>query len=186
MPPARAVTAAPASAPPPLAPDAPAPRDDAAAVPAPAAASARTEPARIPPVASAPAPTPAPAAKKPAEAGPAGSAADAARARALLDGKAVAAGEFAAKIEPAAKPAAAEASEGRFVVQVGAFAEAAAARETRLKVAQLGLKTYTQVAETQAGRRIRVRVGPFASREEADKALAKAKAAGLPGVVLTL
>jgi DedD protein len=42
------------------------------------------------------------------------------------------------------------------------------------------------VAETPAGSRIRVRVGPFATRDEADKALAKARSAGLAGVVLTL
>jgi DedD protein len=85
-----------------------------------------------------------------------------------------------------AKPAAPAADATRFVVQVGAFAEADAARETRLKVEKLGLKTYTQVAPTAAGNRIRVRVGPFASREEADKALAKARAAGVSAVVLTL
>ena len=60
-------------------------------------------------------------------------------------------------------------------MQVGAFADAAAARETRGKVEKLGLKTYTQVVETASGNRIRVRVGPFASRDEADKALANAR-----------
>ena len=72
------------------------------------------------------------------------------------------------------------------MVQVGAFADAGAAHETRLKVEKLGLKTYTQVASTPAGNRIRVRAGPFASRDEADKALARARAAGLAAVVLTL
>jgi DedD protein len=84
----------------------------------------------------------------------------------------------------AAKPPAKDGA--RYVIQVGAFADAGAARETRLKVEKLGMKTYTQVAETPAGNRIRVRVGPFASREEADRALAKAKAAGVAAVVLTL
>jgi DedD protein len=100
---------------------------------------------------------------------PVATSADSSRAKALLEDK---------------PPAPSEA--GRFVVQVGAFADAGAARETRLKVEKLGLKTYTQVASTSAGERIRVRVGPFATREEADKALAKAKAAGLAAVVLTL
>ena len=96
---------------------------------------------------------------------------DGARARALLEGK----------------PAAAAATDsGRFIVQVGAFADAGAARETRLKVEKLGLKTYTQVASTAAGERIRVRVGPFGTRDEADKAMAMAKGAGLSAVVLTL
>jgi len=84
-----------------------------------------------------------------------------------------------------ASPTAA-AEEGRFVVQVGAFADAEAARETRKRVEKLGLKTYTQIANTPSGNRIRVRVGPFAARGEAESALAKAKAAGLSAVLLTL
>jgi DedD protein len=113
-----------------------------------------------------PAPKPAPVETAPK---PVAKATDAVRAKALLEG---------------AEPA--KATGGRFVLQVGAFVEASAARETRLKVEKLGLKTYTQVADTPSGSRIRVRVGPFTSREEADKALAKARSAGLSGVVLTL
>ncbi|MDH5539633.1 MAG: SPOR domain-containing protein [Rhizobacter sp.] len=94
---------------------------------------------------------------------------DGARAKALLEGKA-----------PPAKDSA------RYVVQVGAFADSSSAQEVRQKVDKLGVKTYTQVTETSAGNRIRVRMGPFASRDEAEKALAKAKAAGINGVVLTL
>ena len=61
-----------------------------------------------------------------------------------------------------------------------------AAQETRSKIEKIGLKTYTQVTETAAGNRIRVRLGPFATREEAERVLAKAKSAGVNGVVLTL
>ena len=99
------------------------------------------------------------------------SSADGERAKALLEGRAT---------------AAAATDEQRFVVQVGAFADAEAARETRKNVEKLGFKTYTQVAQTPSGSRIRVRVGPFASRGEAEAALAKAKAAGLGAVLLTL
>ena len=49
-----------------------------------------------------------------------------------------------------------------------------------------GLKTYTQVADTGAGKRIRVRLGPFATRAEADKAVARSRDAGIAAVVLTL
>jgi DedD protein len=101
---------------------------------------------------------------------------ESARAKALLEGK-----ESAKPAATAAKPDA-----GRFVVQVGAFADAAAAREMRAKVEKLGLKSYMQVVETSGGNRTRVRAGPFDSRDEAEKALAKAKAAGLNAVVLTL
>jgi DedD protein len=74
----------------------------------------------------------------------------------------------------------------RIVVQVGAFAEVERAREARLKLERAGLKTYTHVAETSEGRRIRVRMGPFATRAEADKAAARAKALGLPAALLWL
>jgi len=74
----------------------------------------------------------------------------------------------------------------RIVVQVGAFAEADRARETRLKLERAGLTTYTHVADTPQGKRIRVRLGPFTSRAEAEKAAARVKALGLPAAILTL
>jgi DedD protein len=123
-------------------------------------------------------PEPKPAAKP--EAKPT-AAAEAAKARALLEGKVAVATPAATQTPPST-----DSDAGRFVVQVGAFADAAAARETRLKVEKLGMKTYTQVANTPAGNRIRVRVGPFGTRDEAAKAQAKAKGAGLTAVVLTL
>ena len=75
---------------------------------------------------------------------------------------------------------------GRFVVQVGAFSEEAKVRELRSKVEKSGLKTYTQEATTKEGKRIRVRVGPFASREEAEKASAKLKQLNLQPQILSL
>ena len=60
------------------------------------------------------------------------------------------------------------------------------AREARQTLEKAGLKTYTQVADTKEGKRIRVRVGPFETRAEADKAAAKVKTLDLPASVLTL
>ena len=100
---------------------------------------------------------------------PAAKADDGVRAKALLDGQAPA-------------PAGAE----RMVVQVGAFADADKAQEVRLKLEKAGLKTYTQVADTKDGKRTRVRVGPFASKAEAEKAAGKIKALDLPASILTL
>jgi DedD protein len=77
-------------------------------------------------------------------------------------------------------------SPGRFVVQLGAFADANGVRETRAKVDKLGLHSYTQTIDTDKGKRTRVRVGPFASRDEAEQVAAKVKAAGLQAAVLTL
>ena len=113
----------------------------------------------------------APAAKKIAEPKPSVALAEGARAKALLEGK---------------QASSAPTAGARFVVQVGAFADASAARETRLKIEKLGLKTYTQVTDTPSGSRIRVRVGPFATRDEADQARARARSAGLGAIVLTL
>ena len=106
-----------------------------------------------------------------AKAEPAAKPAEADRARALLEGK------------TAEKP---DAANQRIVVQVGAFADVARAREARLKLERAGLKTYTHVADTPDGKRIRVRVGPYATKTEADKAAARVKALGLPAAILTL
>lgn len=95
---------------------------------------------------------------------------EAARAAALLEGK---------------TPAAATAAQ-RVVVQVGAFADEARAREVRQKLERAGLKTYTHVAQTAEGRRIRVRLGPYDSRAEAEKIAARVKSLGLSAAILTL
>jgi DedD protein len=144
---------------------APAPKTETPAAPAPAASVAVAAPKAESP------PQVAKAEAKPEskpEPKPAANAEDGARAKALLEGKSV------------------DVTEGRFVVQVGAFADATKARETRQRVEKAGLKTYTHVAETKDGKRIRVRVGPFASRAEADKAAQKIKGLDLPAAVLTL
>jgi len=86
----------------------------------------------------------------------------------------------------AASPPEAAANGGRFVIQVGAFLEEAKVRETRAKVEKLGMKTYTQPVETPTGKRIRVRVGPVATKAEADKLASRLKADGLQAVVLSL
>jgi DedD protein len=75
---------------------------------------------------------------------------------------------------------------GHFVVQVGAFADVSSAREVRQKLEKLGLKSYTEVTETTGGHRVRVRVGPYATREEADRALAKIRSSGAAAVLMTL
>ena len=142
----------------------------ASATPAPSAAPAT--PAPDPAPAAVASVTPEPAA--PAAAVPAAPrvADDSARAKALLEDKPVVAAN--------------ESAELRLVVQVGAFADAAKAREVRLKLEKAGLKTYTQVADSKEGKRTRVRVGPFANKAEADQAALKIKALDLPATILSL
>jgi DedD protein len=160
------------------APAAPAVQQQAAAAPKPAAEKAEKAESQVAAVEAKPAkPEPAPEKKEKAQARPeprpaakAEAGDDGAKARALLNGKTV---------DTAA-------AGGRYVVQVGAFADASKARDARLRVERAGLKTYTNVAETKEGRRIRVRAGPFSSRAEADKAAEKIKGLDLPAAILTL
>ena len=114
---------------------------------------------------------------------------DGARARALLNGTAA---QQASKPAAVAKPAATEETKaaaaetkGRMVVQVGAFADAAKADETRRRLEGAGLKTYTQAVDTKDGKRIRVRVGPFATKSEAEKAVNKIRSLDLPVAILS-
>ena len=73
------------------------------------------------------------------------------------------------------------------MIQAGSFADAAAARDLGRRIDKLGLKAHEQRVETSAGAtRTRVRLGPFGSKEEAMRAAARLKAAGLSAAVLPL
>jgi len=140
-------------------------------------------------VAPAPKPAAAPKPEAKAETKPDARSDDGARARALLEGQKPAANAVDASkpsTVAAADSAKPDAAAGRFVVQVGAYGEVTSARDMRQRVDKLGLKSYSQVAEVDGARRIRVRVGPFSSREDAEKAAGTLKAAGLPAAILTL
>ncbi|MEY3674626.1 MAG: hypothetical protein RJB47_1334 [Pseudomonadota bacterium] len=105
---------------------------------------------------------------KPEKSSPAATAKEeASKAQALLDGKA-------------------DAATGRFIIQAGAFSDAAKVREVRRKLEQAGFKTYTQVVEKDGKSSTRIRVGPFASREEADKVVARIRKLDLQASVLKL
>ncbi len=144
---------------------------------APPAVAASAVTARPPAAAASATPAAPAAAAAVAPAAPAAVQRDAERAQALLEGRPAPAG---------AESAASAAKPPRFVVQAGAYTDAAALREARQKVEKLGLKTYTQVIEANGSARTRVRVGPFESRDEAEKAAARIKAAGLAVSILSL
>lgn len=109
-------------------------------------------------------------------------AAEAAKAQALLDGKAPS--DVKATDKPSDKKPAADS--GRFVVQVGAYNETAKLQEARSKVEKAGFKTYTQVVGAKESQRTRVRIGPFASKADAQKAADKLKKLNLPAAILEL
>ena len=158
------------------APAASAPQPASGPVPAPVEPVAAEPVAASAPVAATPLPPSAPA-KVAAGAVPEG----AATAKIGAAAKVAA----AAPEKAASRPAAAD---SRFVVQVGAFADTAQVRDLRSRLDKLGLrKHYVQAADSKGGQRVnRVRLGPFGSRDEADRAAARLKEAGLPGQVFEL
>jgi DedD protein len=71
----------------------------------------------------------------------------------------------------------------QWVVQLGAYKEAANVKQLLAKLKELHLPAYTEKLSNDQGVRTRVRAGPFASREAAEKAEAKIKKIGVTGKV---
>ena len=88
---------------------------------------------------------------------------------------------------PAPKKKAADANEStatkQFVVQIAALADADKARDMQQELATKGLKAYTERIKVANGDVTRVRVGPFPSREAAEKERTRLKALGFEGNV---
>lgn len=80
------------------------------------------------------------------------------------------------------------AASSRFVVQLSAvYTDATKARDVRRALEKAGLASYAQALEPKDGQqRIRVRLGPFATKAEADKALSRVKGLDLPALILSL
>lgn len=95
---------------------------------------------------------------------------EAARARAILEGRTYI--------------AAAEKTSTKFTLQIAALATQDKVDELQNKLKDAGIKSYTQKIATQSGSRIRVRVGPFASKEEAEKMRAKLAKLGFGGTLV--
>lgn len=79
------------------------------------------------------------------------------------------------KTPPVAPPAPGE----QFLVQVGAFASPDKVKEITDQLKDAKLAHYTETVATAKGSVTRVRLGPFASKEAAEKARERAKALGL-------
>lgn len=73
---------------------------------------------------------------------------------------------------------------GSFVVQVAALNDAEKAKQMREQIAAEGIAAYTEVVPTAKGNVTRVRAGPFASREDAEKMRDKLKSIGLNGNIV--
>lgn len=88
-------------------------------------------------------------------------------------------------VEPKADEARALANGGatEWVVQLGAYKEAGNVKLLLSKLKGMGVTAYTEKFDSPQGPRTRVRAGPFATREAAEKARAKAKIVGVDGPV---
>lgn len=93
-----------------------------------------------------------------------------ARARALLEGK--------------GDPKADKKDSGKYVIQVAALATKEKVNELQSKLKGAGIKSYTQTVSTASGERTRIRVGPFASKDEAEKVRARIVEIGLNGTLV--
>lgn len=72
---------------------------------------------------------------------------------------------------------------GQYLILIGAFANPANVKVLQTKIGELGIKVITEPLDSPEGKKTRVRAGPFASREAAEKALEKIKRIGVGGVV---
>jgi DedD protein len=165
------------SLPPVPAADAGTPPPDQAPVVAPAKADARVDAkAEVKPTAPA-----APAAPKPPS-----EPKTAAKAGTKADEAAPSKAEVARKVSESPETAAPASNAGKFAVQAAAPASEKAARELAERLKKGGFTTYTEVVETKDGVRHRVRIGPYATREDAEKARARLKAQGINGNLVAL
>ena len=86
--------------------------------------------------------------------------------------------------KPAAKTTDSKAHDnGQYLILIGAFANPANVKQLQTKIGELGIKVITEPLDSPEGKKTRVRAGPFATREAADKALEKIKRIGVGGVV---
>ena len=96
------------------------------------------------------------------------------------------------KVEPAKTPAPGKPATdskptpdaaGQWVVQLGAFKDAGNVKLLLAKLKGVGVPAYTEKFESPQGPRTRVRAGPFASQDAAEKARSRIKIVGVDGPV---
>jgi len=113
--------------------------------------------------------------------------------RKQADPAAILAGHF--DEEPAPSSAATKKSEsrsekvdnvagGKAVIQLAALSDPAKADALKSKLSGLGVSAHFSKVQTSKGEVTRVRVGPFASRAEAEAALHKLSQAGVSGIIV--
>jgi DedD protein len=75
---------------------------------------------------------------------------------------------------------------GKFVVQIGAYKDAANAKTVIAQMKEAKLPVFSDTVAVQSGNVTRVRLGPFPTKEKAERALVQAKLSGITGKVVPL
>lgn len=101
---------------------------------------------------------------------------------AILEGRA----DSEAPRKPAkADSESAHAAAGQAIIQLAALSDEAKAEALKAKLSGLGVQARFSKVNTSKGEVTRVRVGPFASRAEADRVLQKLSKAGVTGIIVS-
>lgn len=88
-------------------------------------------------------------------------------------------------VEPKAVETAARGKPGRLVLQAAALSTDAAAHDLSERLRKAGFAPFTEKVETADGVRFRVRIGPYATRDEAQRAQSKLRALGVAATLVT-
>jgi DedD protein len=87
--------------------------------------------------------------------------------------------------KPAPKAVEAPHAGNPYIIMLGAFLSETNAKQRQTKLKELGIKYYEEKIKSPAGEKIGVRAGPYPTRQEAENALAKLKAAGIQDGLVT-
>ena len=71
-----------------------------------------------------------------------------------------------------------------FFVQIGVFSDPDNVKQMQSKLTDKGLKSRADLIDTTKGKKTRLRVGAFSSKNDAEAALEKIKSLGLTGMVV--
>jgi DedD protein len=92
-----------------------------------------------------------------------------------------------AKVKPAAETRATESTKSRtskILLQAAALSTDAAAQDLSERLRKAGFAPFTEKVDTADGVRFRVRVGPYATRDEAQRAQARLRALGVSATLV--
>lgn len=91
----------------------------------------------------------------------------------------------AKQAEPKATEVAAKSKAGRIVLQAAALSTDAAAQDLSERLRKAGFAPFTEKVDTADGVRFRVRVGPYPTRDEAQRAQARLRTLGVSATLVT-